>query len=53
MTEKRRAAPSRRRGETKGTARKRWRSAGLCRGCGRKLNSKGPLCGRCMKDKSA
>lgn len=51
MTEKQRASPRRRRGESKGTARKRWKSAGLCQGCGRKLTSKGPLCGRCMAGK--
>jgi len=48
---KRRAAPSRRRGEAKGAARKRWRAIGLCQGCGRKKNTSGSLCGRCLKDK--
>ena len=52
MTEsKRRSSPSRRRGETKGTARTRWRATGLCQGCGRKKNTKGALCARRMKDK--
>ena len=48
MTEKRRAAPSRRRGETKATARKRWKSAGLCQNCGAKKSTSGPLCSKCL-----
>ncbi len=51
VTDKSRASPRRRRGETKGAARKRWRTAGLCQGCGRRKNTKGPLCGKCMADK--
>ena len=38
MGEKRRSAPQRRRRETRGDARKRFRSTGLCQGCGRKKN---------------
>lgn len=51
MTEKRRSAPQRRRGETRGDARKRFRSAGLCQRCGRKKNTKGPICTRCLAEK--
>lgn len=48
---KRRAAPSRRRGETKAAARQRWKAAGLCQGCGRKKNTSGPLCWACVAKK--
>ena len=42
-----RAAPNRRHGETKGSARKRAKAAGICQGCGRKKNNSGRLCGSC------
>ena len=48
MRYKRRTAPQRRRGETAGSARKRWRKTGACQGCGKKKNTKGALCGRCL-----
>lgn len=48
---KRRAAPSRRRGETKAAARQRWKATGLCQGCGRKKNTSGPLCWACVAKK--
>ena len=38
--------PQRRRGEGKGSARKRWRATGRCRRCGRKLKGKGPHAGQ-------
>ena len=47
MADKKRSAPQRRRGETRGEARKRWRMTGVCQSCGRKKNTKGPLCWEC------
>lgn len=39
--------PQRRKGEGKGSARKRWAATGRCRKCGRKLKGKGRVCGTC------
>ena len=42
------APPQRRKGEGRGSARKRWKATGRCRKCGRKLKGKGRVCGACV-----
>ena len=39
--------PQRRKGESRDSAKRRWKATGRCQKCGRKMKRKGRVCGAC------